>query len=629
MKEYFNIGLRGRPRKNKKSQIAGSGFIALIFFLFLFPVFSCLTVDDEEGKPIPPPRSTSTIRLDDIRMQIDENPISAINLIYIYREVYSVTEGGETWLELARYEKEASDNLRALQEKAVEEQRWDDAVSLGRSIAGIGITTAYTGKEADFLLADAKKKLADGDVLGAFLSAVKTHEIQPLDFSSSLLFLQKAVEQKQRRSAAFFLSAAQRAGGGNIPAALREYASGRDSVSDMVKGVATVLVDRGIRIERGIGFADRVLGSAFFVDASGLLITNYHVIASEVDTKYQGYSRMYILMGDSTSPRIPARVIGWDKALDLALIKTEIESEYVFSLVDHVIPRIGDTVLAIGSPIGLEKTVTSGIVSALGRRLMQIGDVYQIDAAVNGGNSGGPVIDSEGRLVGIVFAGIDQHQGLNFAVPARTLAAALPAMIKGGKAQRPWLGITLCETSAGAEIIYTSPNTPAALHQVGEGALLKSINGREITSAQGGLIPAMQNEIFPCGPGELVSVETVDSNGTARRLVMMTVPRPDLPLLDAAKIDRRERIAAPLFGMILTPLPSNIFSSNFRVNRVVRGSISDSAGISEDDPITINRLRIFENDGYAMLEITVKKRRMGYIETNMQLPAWLDSPDTL
>ena len=110
---------------------------------------------------------------------------------------------------------------------------------------------------------------------------------------------------------------------------------------------------------------------------------------------------------------------------------------------------------------------------------------------------------------------------------------------------------------------------------------------------------------------------------------MMTVPRPDLPLLDAAKIDRRERIAAPLFGMILTPLPSNIFSSNFRVNRIVRGSISDSAGISEDDPITINRLRIFENDGYAMLEITVKKRRMGYLETNMQLPAWLDSPDTL
>ena len=634
MKRFFTTNKHEPTRIETTYQIAGSRSLcgswlkASVSFLFVLTVLTCVSVDDTEGKLIPPPRSTSTIRLEDIRKQIDENPINALNLIYIYREVYSVTQDSDAWSDLADYEKEAADNLCALQEMAVEEQRWDDALSLGRSIACIGITTAYAGREAEFLLADAKKKLTGGDVLGAFLSAVKTNEMRPLDFNSSLLFLQKAVEQKQRRAAAFFFSAAQKAGG-NIPAALREYANGRDSVSDMIKGVATVLVDRGIRIERGMGFADRVLGSAFFVDASGLLITNYHVIASEVDPKYQGYSRMYIRMGDASSPRVPARVIGWDKALDLALIKTEMESEYVFSLVDRVIPRIGDTVLAIGSPVGLEKTVTSGIVSALGRRFLQIGDVIQIDASVNNGNSGGPVVDSEGRLVGIVFAGIEHYQGLNFAVPAETLAAALPEMIKGGKALRPWLGITLCETLSGAEIIYTSPNTPASMHRIGEGVVLKTINGREITSAQGGLISAMQNAIFPCGPGELVTLVTENGEGETRKLVMMTVPRPDLPLLDAAKVDRRERIAAPLFGMILTPLPSNIFSSNFRVNRVVRGSISDSAGISEDDPITINRLRIFENDGYAMLEITVKKRRMGYLETNMQLPAWLDSPDTL
>ena len=593
--------------------------------------FSCVTLDYEEGEPLPPPRSTSSIRINDIREQINVNPVNAINLIYIYREVYSVTEAeeNETWLQLVQYEKEAVENLCAMQETAVEEQRWDDAVSLGRSIAGLGITTANTGMEAAFTLEDAKKKLSDGDVLGAFLAAVRSHETQPLDFGSSLLFLQKAVEQKQRRAAAFFFSAAQNAGGGNIAEELREYAAGRDSVSDMVKGVATVLVDRGMRVERGMGFADRVLGSAFFVDASGLLITNYHVIASEVDPKYQGYSRMYIRMGDSSSLRVPARVIGWDKALDLALIKTELESEYVFSLVDRVIPRVGDTVLAIGSPVGLEKTVTSGIVSALGRRFLQIGDVIQIDASVNQGNSGGPVVDSQGRLVGIVFAGIAQYQGLNFAVPAETLAAALPAMIKGGKAQRPWLGFTLYETFSGAEIIYTAPNTPAALHQIREGSFIKTISGRNITSAQGELIPAMQNEIFLRGPGELVALEIADRDGEVRRRVMMTVPRTDFPLLDAAKIDRRERIAAPLFGMILSPLPSNIFSSNFRVNRIVRGSISDEAGISEDDPIKINRLRILENDGFALLEITIKKRRMGYLETNMQLPAWLDSPDTL
>jgi len=619
-----------KDKSVKKNKMASSFFFTAVLFLFVLPVFSCLSVDDAEGRPLPPSRSTSAIRIEDIKKQIEENPIIAIDLIYMYREVYSVTEeDSEVWSELAMYEKEAADNLCALQVKAVEEQRWDDALSLGRSIASIGIITEYTGKEAEFLLEDAKKKLLDNDVLGAFLSAVKTHQMQPLDFESSLLFLQKAAEQKQRRAAAFFFAAAQNSGGGNIPADLREYASGHDTVSDMIKGVATVVVDRGIRIERGMGYADRILGSAFFVDASGLLITNYHVIESEVDPKYQGYSRMYIRMGDAASPLIPARVIGWDKALDLALIKTEIESEYIFSLVDRVIPRVGDTVLAIGSPVGLEKTVTSGIVSALGRRILQIGDVYQIDAAVNSGNSGGPVVDSEGRLVGIVFAGAANYQGLNFAIPAETLAQALPAMIKGGKAQRPWLGITLCETLSGAEIIYTSPNTPAFLHQIEEGILIKSINGRAITSAQGGLIPAMQYEILPCGSGELVSLETVDGNGETRRRVMMTVPRPDIPLLDAIKIDKRERIAAPLFGMILTPLPSTIFSSNFRVSKVVRGSIADSAGISEDDPITINRLRIYESEGYALLEISVKKRRMGYLETSMQLPAWLDSTDTL
>jgi hypothetical protein len=99
--------------------------------------------------------------------------------------------------------------------------------------------------------------------------------------------------------------------------------------------------------------------------------------------------------------------------------------------------------------------------------------------------------------------------------------------------------------------------------------------------------------------------------------------------LDAVKIDRRDRIAAPLFGMILTPLPSTFFSSNFRVERVVLGSVADNAGISADDPITISRLRILENEGYAVLEISIKKKRMGYLETSMMLPAYLDSPDTL
>jgi len=609
-------------KKNKKFFIV---FITLT-------LFSCISVKEDEGDYISPPKSTSSIRLSDIEKQLRDNPVNALNMIFFYKEIYSVADNDENEdrIQLAKFEKEAIENLCSMQEKAIIDERWDEAISFGRSLANLGITVKNYGTEPDFILADAKKKLSEGNILGAFIAAVRANKARPMDFDTSLLFLQKAVDVKQRRAAAFFLAAAQAASPGrNISGSLREYAQGRDSISDMLKGVATVLVDRGIKIEKGRGTPDRALGSAFFVDVSGLLITNYHVIASEVDPKYKGYSRMYIRMGDAASPRIPARVIGWDKALDLALIKTEYESEYVFSLVDRVIPQVGDTVLAIGSPIGLEKTVTSGIVSSLSRRLLQIGTVIQIDAAVNHGNSGGPVIDSEGRLVGIVFAGVEYHQGLNFAVPAEQLNAALPAMIKGGKVQRPWLGLSLSETSSGAEIIYTAPNTPAMQHKIGEGSIIKTVNGKTITAPQSGLIPAMQGEIFMSGPGELVALETIDQNGVIRKKIMMTVPRPDLPLSEAAKIDKRERIAAPLFGMVLAPLQSGFFSSSFRVKKIVRGSIADEAGISENDPVSINRLRLFENDGYALMDISIKKRRMGYLETDMQLPAWLDSPDTL
>jgi len=596
----------------------------ILFILFLF---SCQSISnsDTEKKPS---RTTSEIRLSDIEERLNDSPVKALSIIFLYEEIYAGLESDD-WEKLAELKKQANDNLLALREKAVNEERWDDVLSYSRSISSIGISNNIAAEIAAFTLAYAKNLLLQDEKVSAFLTAVRAHELKPLEFNDALLFLEKAVEARQRRAAAYFLAAAERAGGRNIPPALREYASGRDTVTDMIKGVATVIVDRGFKIERGMTYRDRIGGSAFFIDASGLMITNYHVISSEVDPKQKGYSRLYIRMGDSTSPLIPARVVGWDKALDLALLKTEIETEYVFSVIDRVIPRVGDTVLAIGSPLGLEKTVTSGIVSALGRRILQIGDSIQIDAALNSGNSGGPVIDNQGRLAGVAFSGIAQHQGLNFAIPAEMLAAALPAMLNGGKSQRPWLGLSLCEDFYGAEIIYSFPGTPSSEHRLKEGTFIKTINGKNITASQGGLIPALQKEVFLSKPDELIAFEIAGKDGTIKKHIMLTAVRPELPLLDAAKVDRREKIAAPLFGMILSPLPSTIISSNFRVDKVVRGSVADSGGISEDDPISIGRFRIMEKEEIAVMEVNIKKRRMGYLETYMQLMNWLDSPDTL
>jgi hypothetical protein len=231
--------------------------------------------------------------------------------------------------------------------------------------------------------------------------------------------------------------------------------------------------------------------------------------------------------------------------------------------------------------------------------------------------------------VGIIFAGIEYFQGLNFAIPAERLAAALPAIIQGGKAERPWLGMVLNETSSGAEIIYVAPNTPTARHRVPESGVIKSFNGRQIQVPQGLLIPALQDVIFQTPPGELVALETLDPDGSLKRRLVMTVPRPELPLFDAAKVDSRERLAAPLFGMILSPGQGKSRSSTYQVKKIIRGSIADETNISDQDPVFIRGFRIYEKEGYALMEVDIKKRSMGYLETTMQLAARLDSPDTL
>jgi S1-C subfamily serine protease len=607
-------------------------FLCLILAVFLT---ACHTQARAEMR-LTPPQSVRDFRLNDISNHVGDDPARAIHLLEIYEILYGpdsvFPHGNDPYIRarLTDLRDEATENLIAAQVKAVEESRWVDAASLARSLARMGIGVESTGDEPDLVLEYSKEQLLLGNNLQAFLAAAEAHKLNPLGFDDALLFLERAVEVRQRRTAAFFHSIIDNMGESRrVPSELANYAQGRDTVAEMVRGVATVWVDRGIRIQQGRGVPDRGLGSAFFIDASGLLITNYHVIFSEVDPTYRGHSRLYIRMGDATSPRIPARVIGWDRALDLALIRTEVTPEYVFSVVDWAVPSVGETVFAIGSPVGLEQTVTQGIVSALGRRFLQIGDVIQIDAAVNQGNSGGPVVDTAGRLVGIVFAGIPQFQGLNFAVPAERLSAALPAMIAGGKAERPWLGFSLSETREGAEIIYVAPLTPAAEQQIREGSIIKTINGEAVRAAQGALIPALQDRLFPLRPGELVTLELVDPDGVEKSYLLRLIPRPIVPMAEAAQRDTRERLTAPLFGLVLAPQAGNSLFNRFMVRKVIRGSIADEAGLSENDPVSIRSFRVFEKEGYALLDIDVRKRRMGFLQTSMRLPALLDTPDTL
>ncbi len=585
-----------------------------------FVVLTSLLACAGAAERLKPPVSTAELRIGDIEKLVGDDPLKALYLLSVFKRIYG-SDQEETTQNLSRT---AQNNLKERLASAIKDKQWDMASSYARSLSAIGIREPEMPDEAALALLEAKALLAKGETLGAFLAAVRSDRLRSLGAEDSQLFLKKAVEARQRRTAGYFLRAALKAGV-SVDQETRAFAEGKDSAEAMIKGVATVWVDRGIKIEKGRGYPDIIIGSAFFVDASGLLITNYHVISSEVDPKYNGYSKMYIRMGDSTSPRIPAKVIGWDQAMDLAVIKAEIQPEYVFSVVDGVVPKIGETVLAIGSPAGLEKTVTSGIVSALGRRLLPIGDVIQIDAAVNHGNSGGPVIDTENRLVGVVFAGITQFQGLNFAVPAERLAAALPAMLRGGKVERPWLGLTLSEERDNPAIVYVAPQTPASEERVAEGTSILRLGGQEIPQGSLNRITALQDMLFYRRPGELVTLDTGDGG----HFLLLTAVRPPVPLLIAAKRDTKERMAAPLYGLILSPSFGGPLDPQYLVKKVVRGSVADEAGFSENDSLSIGGFHVDEDNGVAYLDITVKKRRMGYLETSMRLPALLDSPDTL
>ena len=178
------------------------------------------------------------------------------------------------------------------------------------------------------------------------------------------------------------------------------------TVADCMHATVTIWVDRGIKVRNGAGYPDIIIGSGFFIDERGYLVTNHHVIESMVDTKYEGYTRLYVKLLSDPDTKIPARVVGYDSVLDLALLKVEIEPDFILSLGSSSDLQIGDKVSAIGTPIGLEGTLTAGIISSTDRKLQTVGNVFQIDAAVNSGNSGGPLIDQNMKVQAIVFAGM-------------------------------------------------------------------------------------------------------------------------------------------------------------------------------------------------------------------------------
>jgi S1-C subfamily serine protease len=208
-----------------------------------------------------------------------------------------------------------------------------------------------------------------------------------------------------------------------------------DAYSRVIVRVAETLRPAVVNLRAGKG-RDGGSGSGVLFTPDGFLLTNAHVV--------RGFQRPRIRLHDGRE--VEGRVIGTDPWTDLAVVQADAKALPFAELGDSAKLRVGQLVVAIGSPFGFESTVTAGVVSALGRTLRTltghlVDNVIQTDAALNPGNSGGPLVDSRGRVIGINTAIIAPAQGICFAIPANMARDIVPHLLKHGKVLRGYLGL--------------------------------------------------------------------------------------------------------------------------------------------------------------------------------------------
>ena len=243
----------------------------------------------------------------------------------------------------------------------------------------------------------------------------------------------------------------------------------------------------------------RGLGSGFVVSSDGLILTNAHVV--------DGSDKVTVTLKDGRT--FEGEVMGTDSFTDVAVIKIEPEEELpAVSLADSEVLQPGEWAIAIGNPLGLDNTVTTGIVSATGRSSAQVGvgdkrvSFIQTDAAINPGNSGGPLLNAKGEVIGINTAIIQNAQGLGFAIPINTARDVAEELIATGKVEHSFLGIQMAQLSPelkdqlkseknleidaeeGVLIVDVVPNSPAAKAGLKSGDVIREIAGEEIAKSE-------------------------------------------------------------------------------------------------------------------------------------------------
>jgi len=267
------------------------------------------------------------------------------------------------------------------------------------------------------------------------------------------------------------------------------------SVVSITARMENPALDRLLRIRQVLGLSDEgapkpELGSGCIVSAEGHILTNFHVISRA--------NRVDVQLSDGRT--LPATFLGADQQADIAVLKIDAKGLQSLDFADSNAVKVGQTVFAIGNPLGLQETVTQGIISGKGRRAVAglATEFFQTDAAINPGNSGGPLVNVRGEIVAINnsilldSSGTNFAMGISFAIPANVARRVFDDVVKRGRLSRPWFGANtwpLSEqvasdlklgTSTGNLVISIVPDSPAARAGIVAGDVLQEFDGSPV-----------------------------------------------------------------------------------------------------------------------------------------------------
>jgi len=298
------------------------------------------------------------------------------------------------------------------------------------------------------------------------------------------------------------------------------------------RAVRSIVADAGpsvVLIRSEEGGAGTASGTGFVIDTNGTIVTNAHVVAgsSQVQVRF-----------DDAAERVDAEVLGTDASSDLAVLRVDASHTQKLkplTFADSETVKVGDIALAIGYPLGLDQTLTQGIVSAVDGTPIRspngfsIDKVIQTDAPINPGNSGGPLLDAAGRVIGInsqiaTAAAGGGNVGIGFAVPSNTVRAVVPRLRAGSAIRRPYLGITTSETTTGAlgaQVADVISGGPAAAAGISVGDTLTGVGGQAIERPDD-VSAAIENR----RPGDKVDIK-VTRGGDERTVSVTLGTRPE------------------------------------------------------------------------------------------------------